>query len=141
VRANVGYLDSEYDEFVFDSGFGLVDNSGFDFRRAPEFSGTVDATYEWQVGGGEAWVRGSYQIIDELFTEQTNRAELANDVQHMLNLSVNYKVNDVTFGLFGRNLLEEDAYAHGLNVAGLWSYAIPKAPRTWGVELSYNFGG
>lgn len=140
IRANFGYLDSEYDEFVFDSGFGIVDNSGFDFRRAPEFTGAFDATYEWQVGGGEAWVRGSYQIIDELFTEQTNRAELANDVQHIFNLSVNYAVNNVNFGLFGRNLLEEDAYAHGLNVSGLWSYAIPKAPRTWGVEVTYNFG-
>jgi iron complex outermembrane receptor protein len=43
-------------------------------------------------------------------------------------------------GLFGRNLTQEDAYAHGLNVSGLWSYAIPKAPRTWGVEVTYNFG-
>lgn len=140
VRANFGYLDSEYDEFTFDSGFGIVDNSGLEFRRAPEYTGAIDATYEWQMGGGEAWIRGSYQVIDELFTEQTNRAELANDVQHIVNLSLNYKVNGVTMGLFGRNLTEEDAYAHGLNVSGLWSYAIPKAPRTWGVEVTYNFG-
>lgn len=140
VRANFGYLDSEYDEFVFDSGFGIVDNSGLDFRRAPEYTGSVDATYEWDMAGGEAWIRGSYQVIDDLFTEQTNRAELANNTQHIVNLSVNYKVNNLTMGLFGRNLTQEDAYAHGLNVSGLWSYAIPKPPRTWGVEVTYNFG-
>ncbi|GAB5413935.1 MAG: TonB-dependent receptor [Congregibacter sp.] len=140
VGANFGYLDSEYDEFTFNDGFGIVDNSGLEFRRAPEFTGALNATYEWEVAGGEAWVRGAYRIIDELFTEQTNRAELANDVQHYLDLSVNYSRNGATFSLFGRNLTDEDALAHGLNVSGLWSYASPVQPRTWGVEVVYNFG-
>jgi iron complex outermembrane receptor protein len=140
VGANFGYLDSEYDEFTFDSGFGIVDNSGLEFRRAPEFTGSLNATYEWDMGGGTAWVRGAYRIIDELFVEQTNRAELANDVQNYLDLSVNYSINGATFSLFGRNLTDEDALAHGLNVSGLWSYASPVAPRTWGLEVVYNFG-
>lgn len=140
VGGNFGYLDSEYDEFTFDSGFGIVDNSGLEFRRAPEFTGALNATYEWDVAGGQAWVRGAYRIIDELFTEQTNRAELANDVQHYLDLSINYAINGATFSLFGRNLTDEDALAHGLNVSSLWSYASPVAPRTWGLEVVYNFG-
>lgn len=140
IGGNFGYLDSEYDEFSFFDGFGIVDNSGFDFRRAPEFTGSLYGTYEWDVGGGQAWVRGAYRIIDELFTEQTNRAELANDVQHYVDASVNYSINGATFSLFGRNLTDEDALAHGLNVSGLWSYAIPVAPRTWGLEVVYNFG-
>ena len=139
IGGNFGYLDSEYDEFTFDSGFGIVDNSGLEFRRAPEFTGALNATYEWDIGGGQAWVRGAYRIIDELFTEQTNRAELANDVQHYVDASINYSINGATFSLFGRNLTDEDALAHGLNVSGLWSYAIPVPPRTWGLEVVYNF--
>jgi iron complex outermembrane receptor protein len=49
-------------------------------------------------------------------------------------------VNDVTLSLFGRNLTEEDGWAHGLNVSGLWAYASPRAPRTWGAEIVSNFG-
>jgi len=79
-------------------------------------------------------------VIDDLFTEQTNRPELANDVQNYLDLSVNYAINGATFSLFGRNLTDEDALAHGLNVSGLWSYAAPVPPRTWGVEVTYEFG-
>ncbi|MEM1142449.1 MAG: TonB-dependent receptor [Pseudomonadota bacterium] len=139
IGGNFGYLDSSYDEFTFNDGFGIVDNSGLEFRRAPEFTGSLNATYEWDVGGGQAWVRGAYRIIDDLFTEQTNRAELANDMQQYLDLSVNYSVNGATFSLFGRNLTDEDALAHGLNVSGLWSYAIPVPPRTWGLEVVYNF--
>lgn len=140
VRANLGYLDSKYDDFQFNDGFGIVDNSGFEFRRAPEFTASVDATYEWDVGAGQAWVRGSYRFLGEHFIEQTNRAELANDDQHLVDLSVNYAINGVTVSLFGRNLTEEDGWAHGLNVSGLWAYAIPRPPRTWGAEITYNFG-
>ena len=140
IGGNYGYLDSEYDEFTFFDGFQIVDNSGFDFRRAPEHTASLYGTYEWDMGGGQAWVRGAYRYISDLFTEQTNRAELANDDQHYLDLSVNYSTQGATFSLFGRNLTGEDAIAHGLNVSGLWSYAIPVPPRTWGLEVVYNFG-
>lgn len=140
VNANIGYLDSDYDDFSFNDGFGIVDLSGSEFRRAPEFTGSVNATYEWQVGDGEAWVRGSYRFLGEHFIEQTNRAELKNDDQHLIDVSVNYALNGVTLSLFGRNLTEEDGWAHGLNVSGLWAYASARAPRTWGVEVSYDFG-
>ncbi len=141
VRANIGYLDTKYDEFTFTGPDGLVDLSGFDFRRSPDFTGSLDATYEWQVGGGEAWVRGAYHFIDGHFVEQTNRAELENGGSHILDLSVNYAIKGVIVSLYGRNLTDEDSYAHGLNVSGLWAYASPRAPRTWGLEVVYNFGG
>ena len=140
LRANIGYLDSEYDEFTFDNGFEIVDNSGLEFRRAPEWTGSLDATYTWAVGSGNAWIRGAYHFIGDHFIEQTNAPELANDDQHLIDMSINYAVNDLTLSLFGRNLTEEDGWAHGLDVSGLWAYASARAPRTWGVEVSYNFG-
>ena len=140
MRANLGYLDSEYDEFTFDNGFEIVDNSGLEFRRAPEFTGSVDATYEWQMGNGQAWVRGAYRFLGEHFIEQTNRPELENDDQHIVDASVNYATSGITLSLFGRNLTDEDGWAHGLNVSGLWAYASARAPRTWGVEVTYDFG-
>jgi len=140
LAANFGYLDSAYDEFTFDSGFGIVDNSGLEFRRAPEYTGSISGTYEWDMAGGQAWIRGAYRFIDDLFVEQTNRAELKNGKQNYLDASINYQRGGATFSLFGRNLTDEDALAHGLNVSGLWSYATPVAPRTWGVEVVYDFG-
>jgi iron complex outermembrane receptor protein len=140
LRANLGYLDSEYDEFTYDNGFGIVDDSGLEFRRAPEFTGGLDASYEWPLGSGEAWIRGAYRFIGEHFIEQSNRPELSNDDQHLLDMSINYSVKGATFSLFGRNLTEEDGWAHGLNVSGLWAYASARAPRTWGAEFSYRFG-
>ncbi len=141
VSGNLGYLDTGYDEFSFFDGFVDQDLSDSEFRRAPNWTGSLDATYEWEVGPGQAWVRGAYHFIDSHFTEQSNRPELANDASHIVDLSVNYAMNNgVTLSVYGRNLTNEDTYAHGLNVSGLWAYAIPRPPRTWGVEVAYNFG-
>ena len=140
IRANLGYLDSEYDDFVYTDVEGsITDLSGLEFRRAPEFTGTVDATYEWDVAGGNAWVRGAYRYIGSHFTNATNNAELANDSQGIVDASVNYAINNLTFSLFGRNLTDEDGYTHGYEVAGLWSYAATRPPRTYGFEVVYNF--
>jgi len=140
MRANFGYLDSEYDEFTYDNGFEIVDDSGLDFRRAPEYTGSVDATYEWRLGNGDAWLRGSYHFLGEHFIEQANRPELENDDQHIVDASINYTINGITLSVFGRNLTEEDGWAHGLFVSGLFTYASARAPRTWGAEVVYNFG-
>jgi iron complex outermembrane receptor protein len=141
LRANIGYLDTEYDEFSYTNvGGDLVDLSGLDFRRSPDINGTLDATYEWPIGGGNAWVRGSYHFLGEHFVDVSNAPELANDDQHLIDLSINYEVNGYKFSVYGRNLTDEDGYAHGFDVSGLWAYAIPRAPRTWGLEFSYQFG-
>jgi iron complex outermembrane receptor protein len=58
----------------------------------------------------------------------------------LIDLSINYEVNGYKFSVYGRNLTDEDGYAHGFDVSGLWAYAIPRAPRTWGLEFSYQFG-
>ena len=47
----------------------------------------------------------------------------------------------VRLSLFARNLLDEEGYTHGYDVAGLWSYAATRPPRTIGAELVYNLGG
>jgi iron complex outermembrane receptor protein len=140
VRANLGYLDSEYDDFVYTDVEGSVtDLSGLEFRRAPDFTGTLDATYEWDMAGGNAWVRASYRHIGAHFTNATNNAELANDSQGLVDASVNYSINNLQFSLFGRNLGDENGYTHGYEVAGLWSYASTRPPRTYGMEVVYNF--
>ncbi|MFT6285344.1 MAG: iron complex outermembrane receptor protein [Alcanivorax sp.] len=142
LRGNIGYLDTEYDGFGFvDLDGNNVDLSGLEFRRAPDFTGSVDATYEWDMAGGQAWVRGAYRFIGEHFTNSTNDPELENDAQHLVTASVNYAMNNgLQFSLFGRNLTDEDGYTHGYDVAGLWSYAATRAPRTYGFEVQYNFG-
>jgi iron complex outermembrane receptor protein len=140
LRANLGYLDTEYDDFFYRDEANEIDGSGLEFRRAPDWTGTLDATYEWDMAGGTAWIRGAYHFLGEHYTSVDNSPELENDDQHLVDASINYSINAFTFSIFGRNLLDEDGYIHGYDVAGLWSYAATRPPLTYGAEVVYNFG-
>jgi iron complex outermembrane recepter protein len=140
LRGNLGYLKTEYDDFGYVALDGtVIDLSDLEFRRAPEWTGALDATYEWDMAGGTAWVRGAYHYIGEHFSSVDNSPELENDAQHLVDASINYSVNAFTFSIFGRNLTDEDGYTHGYDVATLWSYAATRPPRTFGAEVIYNF--
>ncbi|UCG72880.1 MAG: TonB-dependent receptor [Chromatiales bacterium] len=141
LRANLGYLDAEYDDFDADlTGDGVItDNSDLEFRRAPEWTGALNAEYEWQLGPGNAWVRAGYHYIDEHEMTLLNSPQTSNDSQHLVDGSVNYGLENWTFSVYGRNLTDEDGYGIGFDVATLWTYAAPRAPRTWGAEVVYSF--
>jgi len=142
IRANLGLLDAEYDDFKFDAGAseGIVDNTHLDFRRAPDTTANLSVTYDWDIGSGNAWVQAGVHYIGEHETNFENSPELHNDSQNLVDASINYKFGQTQISLFGRNLTEEDGYGIGYDVAGLWSYASPRAPRTWGIEVSHTFG-
>ncbi len=145
LRANAAWLDASYDEFIFDDDGNpatpLVDYSNLDFRRAPEWTANLDATYEWDVGGNTMWARVAWHYLGEHETNFDNSPELHNDAQNLIDASINYDYGKTRFSLFGRNLTDEDGYMIGYDVASIWSYAAARPPRTWGIEVTHEFGG
>jgi len=143
IRANLGFLDAEYDNFAFDSnddGMIDTDNSHLDFRRAPDFTGSLSADYRWTLGPGGMWIGGTWHYIGEHFVDFANKAELENDAQNLVDAWINYEYKAALFSLYGRNLLDEDGYTIGFDVSSIWSYAYTRAPRTWGAEVVFRFG-
>ena len=138
LRGNLGWLDAEYDDFEFVGASGMVDLSGLDFRRAPEVTAAFSGTYEWQFDEARAWAHIGWHYIGEHETDFANKPELGNDSQNLINASFNVEVRDFQISLWGRNLTDEDGYGIGFDVAGLWSYAATRAPRTYGLEVSYS---
>ena len=145
LRANLAYLDASYKEFEFDDdgdpNTPLVDYSDLDFRRAPKWTGNIDGTYEWDLSGGNVlWARVAYHYLGAHETNFDNSPELHNDTQHLIDASINYDFGKTRISLFGRNLADEDGYMIGYDVAGIWSYAAVRPPRTWGIEVTHEFG-
>ena len=145
LRANAAWLDASYDKFSFDDdgdpATPLVDYSNLDFRRAPKWTGNIDATYEWDVAGNKMWARVAWHYLGEHETNFDNSPELHNDAQNLIDASVNYDYGKTRFSLYGRNLTDEDGYMIGYDVAGIWSYAAARPPRTFGIEVTHEFGG
>jgi len=145
VRANVAYLDAKYKKFSFDDD-GDPNTPDADFsnlkpRRAPKWTGNIDTTYEWPMGDNMVWARVSYHYIASDYTDFTNAAELKNSPQNLFDASINYDWGRTRLSLYGRNLTNEDGYMIGYDVAGLWSYAAIRPPRTFGFEVTHEFGG
>lgn len=143
---NLGWLDASYDDFLADIGRGgVTDNTDLDFRRAPEWNASLAVRYEWQAGPGMVWTRAGWHFIDEHEMTLANSPQTHNDAQHLVDASINYDWGNAQISVFGRNLLDEDGYTIGFDVGGvappgsLWSYAAPREPRTFGVQLVYGF--
>ena len=144
VRANLGLLDAEYDNFLVNTGTTddpvLTDFSDLDFRRAPDTTFSIVADYRWDVGAGDMMIRAGWRYLGSHEVDFANKPELHNDSQNLIDASITYNYKDWYFSAFGRNLGDEDGYQIGFDVAGLWSYAAPRPPRTYGFEVGYRFG-
>ena len=144
IRANVGFLDAEYDNFSYDSNPSgppdIVDNSHLDFRRAPDFTGTLSADYQWPVGQGQMWISGTWHYIGAHEVDFANKPELSNDAQNLIDAAINYEYKNALFSIYGHNLADEDGYTIGFDVASIWSYAYTRPPRTWGAQVVFRFG-
>jgi iron complex outermembrane receptor protein len=144
IRANLGFLDAEYDNFAFEAnpeGTPItIDNSHLEFRRAPDFTGSLSADYRWTLGPGDMWIGGTWHYIGEHFVDFANKPELENDAQNLVNAAINYEYKNALFSVYGHNLLDEDGYTIGFDVSDLWSYAYTRAPRTVGAQVVFRFG-
>jgi iron complex outermembrane recepter protein len=144
IRGNLGFLDAEYDDFSYDANPGgpanIVDNSQLDFRRAPDFTSSLSAEYTWPMGAGQMWIGGTWHYLGEHEVDFANKPELTNDAQNLINAAINYEIGSALFSVFGHNLADEDGFTIGFDVAGLWSYAATRAPRTYGAQVVFRFG-
>ena len=140
LRANLGLLDASYDKFEFRNAAGLQDLSGLELRRAPEVSGTLSATYEWTIADNRTWAVVGWHHMSAYEVDFANKPELTNDPQDLVDASLNYQIGQLQISAFGHNLLDEDGYTIGFDVASLWSYAATRPPRTFGIEVNYVFG-
>jgi len=143
IRANLGLLDASYDNFLVNTGTTddpvFTDFSDLDFRRAPDTTFSLMGTYEWDVGTGQMMIQAGWRFLGAHEVDFANKPELHNKSQNLIDASINYYYKDWYFSAFGRNLAKEDGYQIGFDVAGLWSYAAPRAPRTYGLEVGYRF--
>jgi len=141
LRTNLGLLDANYDEFLADTnGDGnITDNSSLLLRRAPELTLALNVTYEWQWRAGTAWVQGNMHYLDKHETAFFNTVNTRNPSMSLFNASLNYELTGLRLSLFGRNLSDEEGWQHAFDVAGLFAFAAPRAPRTLGVEISKTF--
>jgi iron complex outermembrane receptor protein len=138
----VGYADSEYDEYVVDA---TTDYGGNTLTRAPEWTFNMGTQAEWEFTD---YLRGSFRLDysyqDEFFTQADNDPFFAGDSQNLVNarLGISDAGKNWEATLWGRNLTDDDNIntIDGPSTFFFETYHYSLiAPRTYGVELKYNF--
>ena len=81
--------------------------------------------------------RVSYSYTDERALDDNNFITVPSFENLMASIRFMDPSGRWSAALFGKNLTEEEVFTWGLNVLG--GLAWGGAPRTWGVELAYDF--
>ena len=173
IAASLAVLDATYDRFVTPYGSctaanvaldarctgrvglpRLIDAAGNRLNNAPEFKGSVSATYRFDLsGGGSISLLGAAHHQGRVYFLPANTAVMSQSSYTLVDARIGYEneSGDLAVGAFVKNLADED-YFH--NIVQFTStsdarkdvFAIgnalgyPAAGRQWGVEVTYRVG-
>ena len=148
--ANVSHLDTEYTKFPgaqrFEpSGYGgntpiIFDADGNELSRAPEYTFNIGGAYTWQLeNNGAIKLNANYYYNDGFFWEPGNSIE--QDSFELLSAGLSWVSPQEQYEvrISGNNLLDEE-YSVNRGIGAASDGMSPAAPRTYGIEFTYNFG-
>lgn len=162
VTAALGLLDASYDQFQTLDPVTLtpVDLSNLNLRRTPKVTGSLGFDYtvpsqvgDWTVAADWRHIApydtvitpapGTGVIVGGKLVPAVNDPRGRTNTQDLIDASLTWRQDrgdqQIHVTLFGRNLTDSRGLNGALAVAGLFSFGGPRPPRTWGVEVGYNF--
>jgi iron complex outermembrane receptor protein len=148
LRANVGFLDAKYDEFLLDldlDGIPDQDLSGRTVTRAPDLTAGIDLTWTSVIsnGSGLRALVGLYYEDESTYYYAADGEQFDTTIQSHTLLNANFTWTAPSgkwyMSVFGKNLFDKRYRNASQYVGGLWTFATYAPPRTWGVEAGINF--
>lgn len=143
LEGTYGYVDASYDDadFLVQTFGPDTDVGDFLLQMVSEQTWFVAATYDHEVGqeGSLSW-RASYNYADDAAADNFNFL-LLNDYS-LVDASVTYRSADerLRIALYGKNLTDEVYFNFGFDNTSIGSKTMwLSPPRTWGVQVSYDF--
>jgi len=138
---NLGLINSDYDEILFDiSGDGVINNEDFalEIPRVPETTFSIGLSHDADFGSaGYLNSRISYSYRDKTFYTDNNLGFI--DEQKTLNVGFDFHSGDNwIFSVFGKNLTDE--VKHGNDTQLPFGTFSPLAKgRIIGAEVTYTY--
>ena len=119
-----------------------IDQDGNDLAKAPEFSFSLGGEHHLPLDGiGNLVLRMEYSYRDRVFYTLFNDPLSASDAHSIVNgrLTLNSQDDKWSAALYARNLLDEEYEVGGFRGGAFGNIAQFGRPRTYGVNLKYNF--
>ena len=164
INATLGLLDGKFDDFIAGNVLNGVilpfDYSNNDPIYSPDITASIGAEYSQPVSFGELVGTVGYRFIDE-YDQQISLGPLSGDLvngpvivngndprvrtdkQNLLDasLTANFEIANAEAYVtaFGRNLLDDRGTTAAFTVAGLFSFASAREPRTYGLTVGVRY--
>ncbi len=163
-NATLGLLDAKFDDFIAGNVVNGVilpfDYSANDPIYSPDVTASIGAEYSQPVSFGELVGTVGYRFIGK-YDQQISLGPLTGDFvngpvivngndprvrtdqQNLLDasLTANFDIGDAEayVSAFGRNLLDDKGTTAAFTVAGLFSFASAREPRTYGLTVGVRY--
>jgi iron complex outermembrane receptor protein len=156
LRANYGYLDAKYEDFIADIDGGAVieptDNSYLRPRNTPENTFGINTTYTLPIGPGNLQGVLAYRyrdsievdLVSQVPTKPVSPADSggigAMDSIYDVSAQLSYMFSDDRYRItvYGKNLTDERE-VFGQTIGGIATRGYWNDPRTYGVEFAMSF--
>ncbi len=147
LSGSLAYLDAkykEYDTLVLDPATGglvPVSYAGNRLMNSPEWNAAFGLNWKGRVGPGELNANAQYTYTSEKFTSYTNLPVEEVGSIELVNASLRWSPDNsgLEFGVWVRNLFDEEYFDQKLNLAGIGTLASIGAPRTYGIDARFSF--
>lgn len=149
LRANLGWLDTEYKKFELDRNRdGIIEDfSGRDVVRAPEITAGIDIMYEQQLGeaGWLNWnLNFNYEDENTYYYNDDigEQFDTVLDERTILNANVTWRDQSDRYhvSVFGKNLTDDRYKTASQAVGALWTFSSYGPPRVYGIEVGARLG-
>lgn len=133
LNAGLGYVDARYEDFGA--------RSGNDLPRAPRWTGSIGLDLSHDLGGlGSVFLIPEIAYRDANYVDASNTELFRQKANTLVNLRAGFKSNqNWSVALWGRNLTDERFTLGGFAVAPIIYAHTPSPPRTFGVDLRWEY--
>lgn len=115
-----------------------VDGSGFRMQRAPEFTGTIGATYKTPLAGGELALSGNLYLTSKFYHDPTQQFLQGGYETLSLRAQWSDPSDRFTIAAFGDNITGK-RFITVVSYNTIGTGAAYNPPATWGIELGAKF--
>jgi iron complex outermembrane recepter protein len=146
VNFSAGYLDAKFDRFtaLIDGQNRILD--GRTIPNAPKWTLAADAEYGFNISPvWEGYVRGEWTYRDDIRPTTTSLIYDGFPWEvpswDFFNLRVGVERDDLSVVAYAENLFDENYYTNAYQKAFAGGLFIEPSYRTYGLRLTYDFGG
>ncbi len=146
VRAAIGWLDAEFDEFLNEEGVDIQDQRNLSYTPDWTFSAGGDYSLPVESLGGEFLFAVNYSWKDDYTTDAIrdpfgfDREVIDNYGEWDFSVSYDHMFGEKRLRLaaFVNDAFHSEGRIHRVTNAGLFVFGDQEPGRTWGLELTYE---